>query len=71
MAEYSVIKLGNPLLRLISKPIADDEYGTIELYNLANNLFKVMKLESSFQLRRIDGFLLFCHPLSAFWCRMC
>jgi peptide deformylase len=45
-----VIRLGNPLLRLISDPIAENEFGTAELHELAKQLFEVMQLENGLGL---------------------
>tara|TARA_R110000868_G_scaffold65823_1_gene196489 strand:- start:3029 stop:3577 length:549 start_codon:yes stop_codon:yes gene_type:complete len=50
MSNTEVIKLGNPLLRLVSKLIPDNEYGTNELRRLSEKLFNVMKVESGLGL---------------------
>ncbi len=50
METYSVVQLGNPVLRLISQPIADPEFGTVELRDLEKNLFEVMTLENGLGL---------------------
>ena len=50
MEPIKVIKLGNPLLRLISEPIAHDEFGTAELKALSSNLFDVMAQEKGLGL---------------------
>lgn len=50
MYAQQIIKLGNPLLRVISEPIASDEFGTAELNDLVIKLFAVMKLEDGLGL---------------------
>lgn len=37
MNKYNeIIYIGNPLLRLVAIPISDDEFGSSELYNIAD-----------------------------------
>lgn len=50
MEPIQVIKLGNPLLRLISEPIADHEFGSDQLKSLTNTLFDVMAQENGLGL---------------------
>ncbi|OGV29998.1 MAG: peptide deformylase [Legionellales bacterium RIFCSPHIGHO2_12_FULL_35_11] len=50
MEANKVIKLGNPLLRLVSEPIANNEFGTDALKTLANTLFDVMAQENGLGL---------------------
>lgn len=50
MEQNKVIQLGNPLLRKISEPILSDEFGTLELKTLENNLFEVMAFEKGLGL---------------------
>ena len=45
-----VIKLGNTLLRLVSEPISESEYGTEKLRLLSDELFRMMKLENGLGL---------------------
>lgn len=39
---FMIIKLGNPLLRVVSKRIDNDLYGSEYLHNLADILYKEM-----------------------------
>ena len=48
--ENEVILLGNPLLRMISKPILDEEFGTSDLNQLSELLFNVMKIKNGLGL---------------------
>lgn len=50
MEPVKVIKIGNPLLRLASEPIADHEFGTDELKTLTDTLFDVMAQENGLGL---------------------
>jgi peptide deformylase len=42
MDSYTVIQLGNPLLRMLSDPITDDLFGSEELKNMESILFKTL-----------------------------
>ncbi|MCX7118213.1 MAG: peptide deformylase [Legionellales bacterium] len=50
MDTHQVIQLGNPLLRLVSEPIADEEFGSAFLKSLEKTLFEVLELESGLGL---------------------
>lgn len=50
MHPYQIIRLGNPALRLVSKPFSEEEFGSTELKNLAETLFKIMHLEKGIGL---------------------
>ena len=50
MELHKIIQLGNPSLRLISKPILPEEFGTSELKSLEATLFNVMALENGLGL---------------------
>lgn len=39
---YTVLQLGNPLLRMISKPIPNELFGSEELKNMESILFKIL-----------------------------
>lgn len=50
MHDLEIIKLGNPSLRLISKKIENFEFGTKDIVQLEENLFKVMEMEKGIGL---------------------
>lgn len=43
MDKNEIILLGNPLLRQVAEPIADDEFGTPKLKQMEKMLFKILK----------------------------
>lgn len=71
MSTKKVIKLGNPLLRLVSQPISEQDYGTKQLHSWADELFHHMKLEKGLGLaapqiglnKRIIVFGMEKHPI--------
>ncbi|MFC3909313.1 peptide deformylase [Legionella dresdenensis] len=46
----TIIQLGNPLLRIISKPISEDLFGSEELSSLESMLFSVLEKEKGLGL---------------------
>jgi peptide deformylase len=42
MDSYTIIQLGNPLLRMLSEPITNDLFGSEELKNMESILFKTL-----------------------------
>jgi peptide deformylase len=50
MNSYKVIKLGNPLLRIVSEPIPEDVFGTEDLKNMEFLLFKILAREEGLGL---------------------
>ncbi|EHL30531.1 peptide deformylase [Legionella drancourtii] len=45
-----VVLLGNPTLRMVSKPIDDEEFGTLDLNQLSERLFHMMKIKNGLGL---------------------
>ena len=50
MDKNEIILLGNPLLRQIAEPIADDEFGTPELKQMEALLFEMLAAENGLGL---------------------
>ena len=48
--DYDVVLLGNPSLRLVSKPILEEEFGSSDLNQLSELLFHIMKLKNGLGL---------------------
>ena len=43
MDSYTVIQLGNPLLRMVSQPVAQDDFGSEDLKKIETLLFKALE----------------------------
>ena len=43
MDSYTVIQLGNPLLRMVSEPISEDLFGSEKLKEMESILFKILE----------------------------
>lgn len=50
MDKYNIILLGNPLLRQLAQPIADEEFCTPELMQMEQVLFEMLKAENGLGL---------------------
>ncbi len=50
MDKTEIIRLGNPLLRQVAEPIADDAFGTLELKHMEQLLFEMLAAENGLGL---------------------
>ncbi len=69
--DINIILLGDPLLRLVSKPILENEFGTSDLKKLSEILFHMMSTKNGLGLaapqlgisKRAVVFGMDCHPI--------
>lgn len=43
MESSTIIQLGNPILRMVAEPIAEDSFGSEELKNIEQTLFRILE----------------------------